>query len=128
MLSFLLQNTLFYVRITMEIFNLTLAQMLMMFILIAVGYVLRKKQILPENAGTTFSKAETWIFVPALSLYSMITKCTVENFSKDWKLMLYGLLLVSAAILVAYPLSALFFKKEQRKTYQRNIYKYALTF
>lgn len=112
----------------MEIFNLTLSQMLMMFFLIAVGYVLRKKQILPENAGTIFSKAETWIFVPALSLYSMITKCTVENFSKDWKLMLYGLLLVSAAILVAYPLSALFFKKEQRKTYQRNIYKYALTF
>jgi len=112
----------------MEVFRLTLSQMLMMFVLIAVGFFLRKKSILPDNAGTIFSKAETWIFVPALSLYSMITKCTVENFSKDWKLMLYGLLLVSAAILVAYPLSRLFFKKEARKTYERQIYKYALTF
>ena len=34
----------------MEIFNLTLSQMLMMFTLIAVGFILRKKCVLPENA------------------------------------------------------------------------------
>ncbi len=112
----------------MEIFNLTLSQMLMMFTLIAVGFILRKKCILPENAGTTLSKAETYIFVPALSLSNMITKCTVESFSKNWTLMLYGLITVVAAIAVAYPLSALFFKKEDRESYQRNVYKYALTF
>lgn len=36
----------------MQIFNLTLKQMLMMFTLILVGFLLRKKSKLPENAGT----------------------------------------------------------------------------
>ncbi len=112
----------------MEIFNLTLSQMLMMFTLIAVGFILRKKCVLPENAGTVLSKAETWIFVPALSLFNMINKCTVESFSKNWILMLYGAVIVVAAIGLAYPLSALFFKKKDRESYQRNVYKYALTF
>ncbi len=112
----------------MEIFNLTLSQMLMMFTLIAVGFFLRKKCILPDNAGTVLSKAETWIFVPALSLFNMINKCTVESFAQNWTLMLYGAVTVLAAIAVAYPLSALFFKKEERDSYQRNVYKYALTF
>ncbi len=112
----------------MEIFNLTLSQMLMMFTLIAVGFILRKKCVLPDNAGTVLSKAETWIFVPALSLFNMINKCTVESFSKNWMLMLYGAVTVIAAIGLAYPLSALFFKKKDRGSYQRNVYKYALTF
>lgn len=112
----------------MEIFNLTLSQMLMMFTLIAVGFILRKKCVLPENAGTVLSKAETWIFVPALSLFNMINKCTVESFSKNWILMLYGAVTVIAAIGLAYPLSALFFKKKDRDSYQRSVYKYALTF
>lgn len=39
----------------MEIFYLTLRQMLMMFSLIAVGFILRKKGILPENSDKTMA-------------------------------------------------------------------------
>ena len=46
----------------MEIFNLTLKQMLMMFSLILVGFLLRKKSNLPENSGTVMAKLETFIF------------------------------------------------------------------
>lgn len=112
----------------MEIFTLTLSQMLMMFLLIAVGFLLRKKNILPENAHVTLSKAETYIFTPALSLYSMITRCTIESFAKDWRLMLYGLILVLAAVGAAHLISRFFVKKEDRVSYTRNLYKYALTF
>lgn len=110
----------------MQIFNLTLSQMLMMFSLILVGFLLRKKANIPENAGTVMAKLETYIFVPALSLYTQMTKCTVENFLKHSPLILYGLAIVLAAIIIAYPVSR-FFSKDPT-SYQRNIYKYALTF
>ncbi len=112
----------------MEIFYLTLRQMLMMFSLIAVGFILRKKGILPENSDKTMAKMETFIFVPALSLFTQMTKCTVQSFKENYVLIFYGLAIVLCAIAVSYPLSRLFFKKSEAKSYQRNIYKYALTF
>ena len=114
----------------MDIFNLTLKQMLLMFCLILAGFVVRKKKLLPDNAGTSMAKLETYIFVPALSLFNQITKCTVESFCENWVLMLYGLGIVICAILLSYPLSLLFVPKadDSDKKYQRNIYKYALTF
>ncbi len=116
----------------MEIFNLTLSQMLMMFTLILVGFIIRKKTNIAENSGAIMAKLETFIFVPALSLFNQMTKCTVENFKENASLILYGLVILLFAILLAYPMSKLFVKKRegelQEVTYQRNIYKYALTF
>ena len=43
-------------RFDMDVFYLTLKQMLMMFSLIAFGFFLRKKSILPDNSGTTMAK------------------------------------------------------------------------
>lgn len=115
----------------MEIFNLTLKQMLMMFSLILVGFLLRKKSKLPENSGTVMAKLETFIFVPALSLFTQMTKCTIDTFKANASLILYGLVIVLCAIILSYPLSKLFVKKDANSPeslYQRNIYKYALTF
>lgn len=115
----------------MEIFKLTLNQMLMMFTLILVGFFLRRKNIIPENTGTSLAKLETFVCVPALSLHNQITQCTVENFKENSVLMLYGLVIVIIAILFSYPLSRLFVLKASgspEKLYQRNIYKYAMTF
>lgn len=103
----------------------------MMFTLILVGFLLRKKNILPDNAYKTMSKMETFIFVPALSLYNQMTKCTVETFMENSILIVYGFATVLCAIALAYPVSKLFIKnptKDAILEYQRNIYKYALTF
>lgn len=78
-------------EISVEIFNLTLKQMLMMFSLILVGFLLRKKSKLPENSGTVMAKMETFIFVPALSLFNQMTKCTVETFKTNAPLYYMGL-------------------------------------
>jgi len=105
--------------------------MLMMFSLILVGYLLRKLANIPENAGTIMAKLETYVFVPALSLFTLISKCTVANFKENSPLILYGLIIVLGAILLAIPLSKLFIKKGDttpEAKYQQNIYKYALTF
>lgn len=115
----------------MDIFFLTLKQMLMMFIFILAGFFLRKKMILAENAGTIMARMETYIFTPALSLYTMITKCNIKTFAENYTLILYGLAIVLAAIVVAYPLSSMFVRKNSKTPegmYQRNIYKYAMTF
>lgn len=115
----------------MEIFNLTLSQMLMMFTFILVGFLLRKTKILPDNAYVAMSRLETYIFVPALNLYNQMTRCTVETFTQNSSLILYGTVLVIAAIVVSYPLSALFERKHRQSAeceYRRNIYKYALVF
>lgn len=115
----------------MEIFNLTLSQMLMMFTLILVGFLLRKKNILPENADSAMAKMETYVFCPALTLYSQMTQCTVQTFKENSILILYGLIIVVAGILISYPLSELFVRKTSgspEKQYKRNIYKYAMSF
>ena len=115
----------------MEIFYLTLKQMLLMFSLILVGFILRKTSRLPENSDTVMAKMETFIFVPALSLFNQMTKCTVKTFTENAGLILYGFIIVTASILIAYPLSRCFIKKnpENPETeYQRNVYKYAMTF
>lgn len=115
----------------MQIFNLTLNQMLMMFTLMLVGYIIRKKGNLAQTAGTTMAKLETFIFVPALSLYTQMTKCTVESFTENAPLIFYGIAIALVACLAAYPVSKLFVRKagnSPQAQYQRNIYKYALTF
>ena len=94
----------------MEIFNLTLKQMMLMFSLILVGFVLRKKSLLPDNAGTVMAKLLTYLFTPALSLYTQMTKCNMQSFKDNAHLLLYGLVIVLFAIAISYPLSKCFVK------------------
>lgn len=115
----------------MEIFYLTLKQMLMMFTFILIGFLLRKTSKLPENSDTTMARMETFIFVPALNLFTQMTKCTVESLTQNASLILCGLVIVLSAIAISYPLSRCFVRNyaaSSELSYQRNIYKYALTF
>lgn len=104
--------------------------MLMMFVLMIVGFFLRKKRLLPENANVIMSKLETFVFVPALCLYTQMTRCTVETFAAHSQLILYGLVLTICAIALSFPLSALFVRNVHSPAdlYQRKIYQYAMTF
>lgn len=115
----------------MEIFILCLKQMLMMAFLIVLGYILRKKDIVPPNSYIVLSRLETYIFVPALNFYNQIQNCNIDTFKENYKLIFYGAAVVGAALLISYPLSRIFIKnpnKNSHRKYQRNVYKYALTF
>lgn len=109
----------------MEVFSLTLTQMLLMFVLIAVGFLLRKTHRLPDNAYVVASRMETYVFSPAILMYSQLTKCTAENFSKHWTLILAGFLVTLCGVLLSFPLCRLFVKKPG---YQRCVYQYAMSF
>ena len=114
----------------MEIFYLTLSQMITMFILIVAGYTLRKCNILPKESHLTLSRLETYVLVPALNIVTWAKKCNPQTLSENAVLILYGMGVIIIAIALSYLLSALFVRnaKTSAEKYQRNIYKYAMTF
>lgn len=116
----------------MEIFNSTLTQMLVMFCFILIGFVLKKMQLLPENAATVLSKLENYVLVPALVLDTFMTYCTVDSLKSNYSLILYCLLLLVVAFAISLPLSKVFSKEKNltasEQKYRRSIYKYALSF
>lgn len=111
-------------------FEMTLRQMLTMFAFILVGYALRKGKILPEDSGVTMARLETYLFVPALTVYNLATQCTVANFRENAKLILYGGIIITSVILLAIPLSHFFVPhaKTDAEIYQRSIYRYGMSF
>lgn len=115
----------------MEIFILTLQQMLMMFTLIVIGVSLRKANILPQTSDLTMSRLELYVFTPALNFFTQLSKCTVESLMQNSKLILYGAAVILVAMVIAVPLSKLFIRKANSDpdlAYKQNIYRYALTF
>lgn len=107
-----------------EVFSATLSPMLMMFLCMVIGFILNKAKLCPDNTTTVLSKLETCVLLPALTVNTFSKYCTVASLSQQYKLVLYCLLAVAIAIAIAIPLSAVF----EKNGYNRNIYKYALTF
>lgn len=98
--------------------------MLMMFSCIVIGYILNKLKLLPENADTSLAKLETYVLVPSLNIYTFMNYCRVESLLSHRSFIAVSVVLIAIAVAIAYPLSMVFSKE----SYQRNIYKYALTF
>lgn len=103
----------------------TLSPMLVLFLCMVIGFVLKKKQLIPDNADVVISRLETTVLVPALSINNFMTYCTVASIRECYIIVLYSLFALIVALLIGIPLSRLFAKKGE---YQRNVYKYALTF
>ena len=100
----------------MEVFKLTVSQMLVIFLFMLVGYLLRRYNVVEANAYANLSKMEMFIFMPALNLYNQMTKCTVSNLKENAPLIVYGGITIIIAILIAGFLSKLFVRnyKENR--------------
>lgn len=105
-----------------DIFLATLSPMLFMFLCIAIGFVLNKKKLCPENTSTVLSKLETYVLAPALTINTFSKYCTVQSLSAQYQMLLYNLLAICLAIGIAYLLAPLF----EKKGYQRSIYRYSL--
>ncbi len=115
----------------MDVFFLVFQQLMMMAILILIGYFLKKKNLVPDNTAIALSKLELYVLVPAISFGTQLQYCTIENFTQNSSLILYGGVIVAIAVLLSYPLSSMFIRNASKSSeleYKRNIYKYALTF
>ena len=97
--------------------------MAVLFICIAVGFILKKFNLLPDNANSVMSKLENWVFCPALTISTFMTRCTVSNLKENYSLILYCIGTGIVAFGIAVFLARLFVRK---RCYERNVYKYAL--
>ena len=87
----------------MDILTKTINQMLVVFVLIAIGYALKKKNIVDDRAHANLSRMELFIFAPALNLASQIENCNLQTLKDNAILILYGISLALIFILSSRP-------------------------
>ena len=109
-----------------EIFLASLTPMLSLFFFMAIGFILVKTKLLPDNASKVMAKLLTFVFSPALSFYSMSKNFNVQSIGKYASLFVLGSIMVILAVIVATVLAKFFVK--DKEAYERGIYKYALAF
>lgn len=108
----------------MDIFSSTLNQTMFLFSLIAIGYILAKTKLLPENSSEVLAKLENTVFVPGLILSTFIENFTVQRISSTWRLLSVACIILVFAIPIAILISKCFSKDK----YTQNIYTYGLVF
>lgn len=109
----------------LSVFLATLQPLLSLILCIAIGFAVRKTDLLPHDAGKVMARLETWIFFPALNFITMARFCTVENVSTHARNILLGILCVSVSVGIAIMLGRIFVRTPCA---ERGIYTYALAF
>ena len=107
-----------------QVFFATIEPMLFLFICMAIGYILSKMGLVPDNAHAVLSKLEQFVFVPCLIINTFMNNCTLETLKNSYGIILCAVLVCLLAVAISYPLSKLFVKEG----YKRNVYKYAFAF
>lgn len=108
----------------MEVLQATSGQMVVLFSLIAMGFITAKLKIVPDNADTVLSKLENSLFVPALVLGTFAANFTVEKLTTAGKL--FGISFVICFIMIG--LAVLIARCCSKDSFIRNIYTYGLAF
>ena len=105
----------------MQEFFVSLNQMLVLFLFMALGFMLNRKKLLPENAAGVLAKLETNVLVPCLIFHTFNTYCTVQNFTQKWIYILYGAIVMAVSLVIGILLTGLFTKD----AYRKKIYNYS---
>lgn len=108
----------------MEVFFTSFNQMLVMFTFILAGWILKRKHILSDNAGSLLSKLESTILLPALILNTFMNKCTLENLMAKSQLVLYCAVILVVITVFAYWTG----KKFSKEAMTERIYRYSFIF
>lgn len=105
----------------MQVFSATFNQMLVLFLFMALGFILNKKGLLPQDSSAALSKLETYLFVPCLVFSVFYKYCTVENFKQKSVYIIYGTVVMAVSLAIGIFLAKLFAKDG----YLRKIYTYS---
>ena len=110
----------------LDTFLATLNPMLTLFICIAVGFILRKTNILGDGASTVLAKLENWVFVPALNFSAMAQYFKVQTLISHASNLIFSSLSLAVSVVLTLILVGFFIK--DKHAYETGVYKYALTF
>ena len=86
-------------------FGMMFEQMAGIFLLLFIGYVLKRYFILPDEAGTVLSQVTTKLFLPALIFYTFMEECTVANLQEYGSWMFIGAVFQAIGIALGIVLS-----------------------
>ena len=107
-----------------EIFNATLNQMLFMFLLIFIGFILQKLKAVPEDSAKVLSKLESNLLIPALALSTFMHDFTMEAFKTSYAVFIAGLILAIISLALGILLSKILTKDD----FKQKTYTYVLAF
>ena len=108
----------------MTLFTSTLSQMLLLFFLIGVGFLLSRTRVVPKGTAAVLSKLENFVFLPAMVVGTFAGKFTTEAFRDYSSLLLLGFLLSVLPIPICIGISKLCSKDD----FVRKLYTYGLVF
>ncbi len=108
-----------------ETFLGALSPLLMLFLCIMAGFILKKLKLMPDSTASVLSNCEKYLFMPALGYATFSKYCTIDTILENINMVYYSLIAMALAMMISIPLSRAFEKNDLNK---RNIYKYALTF
>lgn len=109
----------------LQVFLGTLSPVIMLMLFMSIGFALRKGGVIPQNSSSTLAKMQTWVFCPALTFVSLSNSFTVDTISFHAINIVFSAILLSFSILLGFLLCRFFVKE---KSYERNIYRYAIIF
>ena len=108
----------------LESFVVTFSQVFVLFIFIAIGYILKKSGKLPENFSKGISNLLVYIFMPFLTFRSMAGNFKLNIIGEKVSLIITSCILLGVFLILAFIFSRIFAK--ERLT--RDIYVYSFTF
>lgn len=108
----------------MDLLVPTVNQMIFLFTLILIGYILVKTGILEASSASVLSKLENNLFIPALIAGTFITNFTASTLASAWKILLFSLILE----LILIPIMVLISRKCSPDPYLQKICTYGLCF
>ena len=107
-----------------EVGLLTLKNVSVLLIFIALGYILQHSHKFPEDAAKVISTLTTLLFLPAYSLNNLAQNFTMETIGQKVTILGFGVLFTFAAIALGLLLAKIFGKD----TFDRHSLTYAFTF
>ena len=107
----------------LQVFTAVLLQMLKILLIAGLGFAFAKLKIFHESFDKVVSQLSTKFLMPMLSLYTFMTCCSVENFSANAKLLLYGVGLIAFTTALTYLLARFLAKPG---TYSERLMRYAI--
>ena len=105
-------------------FLITLKQVGLLLFYIFLGYFLRRKKLVGEQAGAVLSKILIYVFLPAYYVCSLSKNMTIEMVRTYLTLILIGIVSVIFVLILATFLCKIFSKDEN----VRNMFKYMIMF